>query len=420
MARARNRKAHIIGAGLAGLSAAVQLAQKGFAITLYEQANQAGGRARSFHDSHLDRVIDNGNHLLLSGNHAALDFLDIINASERLIGPGNARFDFADLETDDRWTINFNRGPVPLWVLYEQSRVPGTSMMDYIAGLKLLTAGNRSIANLFANQGQMYRRFWEPFSIAVLNTLPDEAVARLLLPVIRETLAKGAEYSKPLVARKGLSHTFVDPALKWLERRKADIRLGQRITGFDNDGKNITAIKTARTSEQVALDDVIILATPPWVTPTLLEGTSAPDEFAPIVNVHFQIDGFDGDNTDTPILGLVGSPAHWLFARGDIISVTVSAAFDLADKPAKEIADLVWPDVAKAFELDAQIAPAVRVIKEQRATFKATPVQLEHRAKAKTQYKNLALAGDWTDTGLPATIEGAIRSGVTAAKILTD
>ncbi len=411
-------RAHIIGAGLAGLSTGVELVQKGFEIILYEQATQAGGRARSFHDNHLDRIIDNGNHLLLSGNRSALDFLDTINARDRLIGPGSARFDFADLETNDRWTINFNRGPVPMWVLYEQSRVPGTSMMDYIAGLKLLTAGNRSVASLFGDQGQMYRRFWEPFSVAVLNTLPDEAVARLLLPVIRETLAKGAEYSMPLVAKKGLSDTFVDPALKWLERRKADIRLGQRITALEDDGNQITAIKTARTSEPVKVGDIVILATPPWVTPTLLEGVSTPDEFAPIVNLHFQVDGFDGKKTDTPILGLVGSPAHWLFVRDDVISVTVSAAFDLAEKPAKEIAAIIWPDIAKVFELEAKTIPPVRVIKEQRATFKTTSAQLDSRPSAKTLFTNLALAGDWTDTGLPATIEGAIRSGISAVKAL--
>jgi len=411
-------RAHIIGAGLAGLSAAVELAQKGVEIVLYEQATQAGGRARSFHDSHLDRVIDNGNHLLLSGNYSALGLLETINARQRLIGPGSARFDFADLATNDRWTINFNRGPVPLWVLYEQSRVPGTSMMDYISGLKLLTAGNRSVANLFGEQGQMYRRFWEPFSVAVLNTLPHEAVARVLLPVIKETLAKGAAYSMPLVAREGLSDTFVDPALKWLERRKADTRFGQRITGFENDGDKITAIKTARSREPVKAGDVVVLATPAWVTPTLLENIAAPQEFAPIVNLHFQVDGFDGDKVETPILGLVGSPAHWLFVRGDIISVTVSAAFDLADKSAKEIAAIIWPDVAKVFQLDSMKIPPVRVIKEQRATFKTTPAELERRPPAKTIYKNLTLAGDWTDTGLPATIEGAIRSGVTAVKAL--
>jgi len=410
-------RAYIIGAGLAGLSAGVQLTQKGLPVTIYEQASQAGGRARSFHDSHLDRTIDNGNHLLLSGNYCALDFLQTINASQRLIGPDNARFDFADLETNDRWTINFNRGPVPLWALYEQSRVPGTSMMDYVAGLKLLTAGNRTVAGLFGDQGQMYRRFWEPFSVAVLNTLPHEAVGRLLLPVIRETLAKGAHYSKPLVARDGLSDTFIDPALKWLEHRKADILFGQRITDLENDGKRITAIKTARHTQLVETGDVVILATPPWVTPTLLEDITAPDEFAPIVNLHFQVDGFDDKKTDTPILGLVGSPAHWLFVRGDIISVTVSAAFDLVDKSAREISTLIWPDIAKVYDLDKSAIPPVRVIKEQRATFKTTPKQLARRPDAKTSYTNLALAGDWTNTGLPATIEGAIRSGITAAKV---
>ena len=222
----------------------------------------------------------------------------------------------------------------------------------------------------------------------------------------------------PLVAKKGLSDTFVDPALKWLERRKADIRLGQRVTALENDGKQITAIKTARSSEAVLANDIVILATPPWVTPTLLEGVSAPTEFAPIVNLHFQVDGFDGEKTDTPILGLVGSPAHWLFLRGDIISVTVSAAFDLVEKPAREIAAIIWPDVAKVFDLDGKSVPPVRVIKEQRATFKTTPAQLDRRPPAKTLFKNLALAGDWTDTGLPATIEGAIRSGVSAVKAL--
>jgi squalene-associated FAD-dependent desaturase len=400
------------------LSAAVQLADKGAKVTLYDQASQAGGRARSFHDKHLDRLIDNGNHLMLSGNYSTLDFLDRINARDRLVGPPNACFDFADLETNDRWSINFNRGPVPLWVLYESTRVPGTSMMDYVAGLKLLTAGNRSIAQLFGGQGQMYRRFWEPFSVAVLNTDPKQAVARLLLPVIRETLAKGAEYSKPLVAKRGLSDTFIDPALKWLERRGADIRLGQRITGLETDSGKVTAIKTSRLTENLGPCDQVVLATPPWVTSELLPGQQAPDQFAPIVNVHFQIDGFDGAKEKSPMLGLVGTAAQWLFVRDDIIAVTVSAAHGLADKPAREIADTVWPEVAAAYNLEVAKMPPVRVIKEQRATFVATPDQLARRAKAKTGFANLALAGDWTDTGLPATIEGAIRSGVTASKVL--
>lgn len=411
-------RVHIIGAGLAGLSTGVELALKGHELIIYEQANQAGGRARSFHDAHLDRTIDNGNHLMLSGNYSVTNMLETINASTRLSGPDHASFDFADLETDDNWTINFNRGPVPLWVLYERTRVPGTSMMDYVAGLKLLTAGNRSVKNLFGEQGQMYRRFWEPFSVAVLNTAPDIAVARLMLPVLRETLAKGAEYSKPLVAKQGLSHTFIDPALKWLSYRKADVRFGQRVSKIEVANNSATAIVTGKNIEPLGPDDKIVLAAPPWIASTLVEGIIAPDQFAPIVNVHFQVDGFDETKIKTPMLGLVGSVSQWLFVRGDIISVTVSAGHGLADKSSKEIAAITWPEVAKAYGLDATSIPPARVIKEQRATFIATPEQLVKRAPTKTHINNLMLAGDWTDTGLPATIEGAIRSGVKAAKAI--
>lgn len=407
---------HIIGAGLAGLAAAIDLADKGAQIVIHEGANEAGGRARSFHDKTLDTVIDNGNHLMLSGNHCTLDYLNLVNASGRLTGPDKAAFDFADLETGERWTINFNRGPVPLWVMYEKSRVPGTSMMDYVSGLKLLTAGNRTVANLFAGQGQIYRRFWEPFSVAVLNTSADVAVARLLVPVIRETLSKGADYCRPLVAKRGLSDTFVSPALKFLERRKADIRFGQRITEIKTENGKATALKTSRHTEPLAGDDTVIVATPPWATERLLPDTPTPNQFAPIVNVHFRVDGFDADKCDHPMLGLIGSPAHWLFARGDVISVTVSAASDLAELPASEVVARIWPDVARAHGLEAKGTPPARVIKEQRATFIASADQLARRPDTKTEIRNLVLAGDWINTGLPATIEGAIRSGQKAAR----
>src|SRR6185295_16003970 len=103
---------HIIGAGLAGLSAAARLAAKGVRVAVYEATSQAGGRCRSYHDPQLDMTIDNGNHLVLSGTDAALGFLDLIGARDRLIGPGNAHFPFVDLATGERWTIRPNDGPI--------------------------------------------------------------------------------------------------------------------------------------------------------------------------------------------------------------------------------------------------------------------------------------------------------------------
>ncbi len=411
-------RVHVIGAGLSGLAAALALVEAGTRVVLYDQAAQAGGRARSFHEPALDRLIDNGNHLLLSGNHAALDYLSSIGAADRLMGPDSARFDFLELDTGERWTIDLNRGPVPLWVLYSKRRVPGTSLADYVKGLRLLTAGNRTVAEIFARQGALYRRFWEPFAVAVLNTAPQEAAARLLVPVIRETLAKGADASRPLIARRGLSNTFVDPALDLLARRGAEIRLGCRITGIEGEGDRLTGLTLGRGIERLATGDAAVLAVPAWTAAELLSGLTVPDAFVPIINVHFRIDGGRRPLLPTPLLGLVGGTAQWLFVRDDVVSVTVSAARALAECQAAEIAATVWPEVARALEHEISQMPPVRVVKERRATFLASPAQIARRPGPKTDWRNLALAGDYTDTGLPATIEGAIRSGRAAAKLV--
>ena len=409
---------HVVGAGLAGLSAAVRLADRGAKVVLWEQAGEAGGRARSFHDALLDRVIDNGNHLLLSGNRAALDYLTLLGAEDRLAGPDGARFDFLDLETRERWSVDLNRGPLPLWVMSRRRRVAGTSMADYLAGLKLLTAGDRTVFDLFGDDGHMYRRFWEPFAVAVLNTDPKKAAARLLVPVIRETLARGAARSRPLIARKGLSDTFVEPALSFLARHAGDVRLGRRITAIECDGGRVAALATTRGSEPLGPDDKVVLAVPPWTAAELIADLEVPQSFAPIVNVHLRIDRARSPLRREPMLGLIGGTAQWLFVREDVASATVSAAHGLAETAVEDIVARVWADVALALDLDASVKPAARVIKERRATFEATPAEIARRPATVTRWRNLVLAGDWTDTGLPATIESAMRSGEKAAAAL--
>ncbi|MGB7125435.1 MAG: FAD-dependent oxidoreductase, partial [Methylovirgula sp.] len=133
-------KIHIIGAGLAGLAAALRLADGSRRIALYEAAPQAGGRCRSYFDSALDMMIDNGNHLLLSGNCAALSFLREIGAEDQLKGPESAEFSFVDLASNERWVLRPNDGPIPWWILQPPRRVPGTRARDYLGVLGLLRA----------------------------------------------------------------------------------------------------------------------------------------------------------------------------------------------------------------------------------------------------------------------------------------
>jgi predicted NAD/FAD-dependent oxidoreductase len=138
----------------------------------------------------------------------------------------------------------------------------------------------------------------------------------------------------------------------------------------------------------------------------------APEEFRGIVNAHYRVAALES----SPLfVGVIGGSAEWVFRKREVLSVTVSAAERFIDTPAEGLAPLLWRDVARAYELGDAPLPPWQVVKERRATFAATPAQLGRRPGAATRWPNLVLAGDWTDTGLPATIEGAIRSGFAAA-----
>src|SRR5713226_5192690 len=151
------------------------------------------------------------------------------------------------------------------------------------------------------------------------------------------------------------------------------------------------------------------------VAARLVPDLAAPDEFRAIVNAHYYV----AAPAESPLfVGLVGGAAEWVFRKREVLSVTISAADRFIDTPADELAALLWRDVVRAYELRDATLPPWQIVKERRATFAATPAQLRRRPPAATRWANLVLAGDWTATGLPATIEGAIRSGFAAASQL--
>lgn len=408
-------KVHVVGAGVAGLAAAVRLATAGVRVALHEGAGHGGGRCRSFHDEVLDRTIDNGNHLLLSGNTAVASFLAETGAVDALAGPNKAAFAFADLGTGARWTLRPNAGRLPWWIFSATRRAPGTRARDYLAGLKLARAGDATISQCLDATRPAFARFWEPLVLAVLNAPPREAAARLLWPVMTEIFGRGAKAARPLVAREGLSHAFVEPALRTLERHGAEIRFNQRLRAIIRQGERATALDFTRGRVALGPEDRVVLAVPPAGAAELLPELPSPKGARAIVNAHFRVS--EPLPTNLPFLGLVGATAHWLFIRDDVVSVTVSAADDLAEVENEDVARRLWADVTRALSLTATALPPWRVIKEKRATFAQVPAELARRAPARTPWRNLFMAGDWTDTGLPCTIEGAIRSGHRAAEL---
>ncbi len=409
-------RAHVVGAGLAGLAAALSLAEAGVGVVLHEAAPQAGGRCRSYFDATLGCRIDNGNHLLLSGNRAAMRYVREIGARPTLTGPRAAIFPFLDRSTGERWVLRPNLGKLPLWLLAPGRRVTGDGLFEYLPARHLDEAPRESVVSgALDRHALVIRRLWQPLAVAALNTEVEAASARLFGAVLNESLGAGGGACIPLVPREGLSESLVDPALAKLRSRGAEIRFGSRLRAIGFAPERAATLDFEGSLEPLSADDAIVLAVPAPIAARLVPELIAPDEFRAIVNAHYRI----ALRGDAPwFVGVIGGIAEWVFRKQEVLSVTVSAADRLVDMPADELAPLLWQDVVAAFDLPAAALPPWQIVKEKRATFAASPAQLARRPEAATRWGNLVLAGDWTETGLPATIEGAIRSGYRAAALL--
>src|SRR3984957_5393436 len=214
-------------------------------------------------------------------------------------------------------------------------------------------------------------------------------------------------------AANGLSRAFVDPALKLLRRNGAQVRFERRLRAFDFAGDRVAALEFEHDSIAIGPQDMVVRAAPAHIAATLTPNISTPLTFNAILNAHFNV--APPANTP-PILGVVNAKVQWLFAYPDRLSVTVSDANAMMDLPREQLAADLWREVAGLTGLSDDL-PSWRVIKERRATFAASPEEDARRPTAETKWSNLLLAGDYVQNGLPATIEGAIRSGQSAARL---
>jgi hydroxysqualene dehydroxylase len=406
---------HIIGAGLSGLAAAVRLAPSSAKIVVHEATNFPGGRCRSYYDQATDLTIDNGNHLLLSANHAALSYARAIGTESRLIGPQKAEFAFIDLANSRRWTLRLNDGRIPWWVFDPASRVPDTRPIDYIRVAPLLWAGGgRTVCQTIACAGPLYQRLIHPLLLAALNLDPGEGSAALAGAIIRETLMQGGQACRPLIARDGLGGALVEPAIDFLRNHGVDVKLMHELRALRFAGPHLAGLDFGDEQVTLAPTDSVILAVPPTAAAALIPGLQTPKSFRAIVNAHFRVEppaGFP------PMIGVVNGTVEWIFAFPHRLSVTISGADRLLDKPREMLAELIWREVAAVAALPMALPPW-QIVRERRATFAATPQENARRPGASTAWTNLFLAGDWTATGLPATIESAIRSGQRAAALV--
>jgi hydroxysqualene dehydroxylase len=406
---------HIIGAGISGLSAAVRLAKANYRVHIHEATQQAGGRCRSYFDTATNLTIDNGNHLLLSGNRDALAYARSIGTDAALVGPTRAQFAFIDLPTGKRWQLDLGESRLPLWVFDKTRRVPDTRLRDYLALSPLIWAAqSKLVGKTIPCEGTLYHRLVQPLLLAALNVDPPEGSAGLAGAVVRETLLAGGQACRPLVARDGLSAVLIEPAITLLKKQAASIQFGHELREIGLSADGVGELKFGTDNLALGPEDAVVMAVPPRPAALLVSGLKTPTKFRAILNAHFR---FDPPKDMPPLIGIVGGLVEWLFAFPQRLSVTISNGDRLMDMPREELAQAIWRDVCKAAGVQGELPPW-QIVRERRATFESTPEQNALRPGASTAWKNLFLAGDWTDTGLPATIEGSVRSGNRAADLV--
>ena len=407
---------HIIGAGVAGLACAAEVVRRGRTAHVYEATKHAGGRCRSFHDTTLDLTLDNGSHVVLGGNPSVFKFLKAIGSDKPLVlADQTGAIPFFNAATGETWTVRPNAGPLPWWVLSSRRRPPHTRARDFTCVTKLIRAdSSATVAEVLDQYSTAWHKFWYPLCTAVMNTAPDMASARLFGTAVRHALFSFRGGMEPYVPKTCLGDAFIAPAATHLARAGCPIRFASPLV--DIAGQTDAEFLRFR-SHRVSLNkgDRVVLALPPWspVVRRFYPSSFSPKP-SPIVNVHYTMDTWPR-SLGSAMTGIVSGAGHWVFVRENVVSVTVSADDTLIQHNQDEIASLLWQDVQKVFARPEPSVPPNRVIVERRATPVQDPIFARNRPATRTQWRNVFLAGDWIDTGLPCTLESAVLSGFKAA-----
>lgn len=403
---------HIVGAGIAGLSAAVAATEAGRAVHLYEAAPQAGGRCRTVTGAD-GFTHDNGAHVLLSANRAALGLIDRIGAQDGWTEPEPQGLPVYDVR--ERRLSRIGLSPWS-WMARDR-RPPGMALAD-LPRLARLAAplappfappfADRPIGPLFAGSA-LHDQLIEPLTVAVLNTPVSRASSARLGRALRRVMRPGG--ARLLVARNGLGPDLVDPAIAFLAQRGAHLRTGMRLRAMEaQDGRAGALVFTGETI-RLSGDDRVILALPPTEIARLFPQITVPESFEPIVNAHFALDPPLPAEAVPRFIGLVGTVSQWVLVRADHLSVTISAAEDrIADNPERLLAR-IEAEIAPALEaagVSCRIGERRRLVKEKRATMTQDAGGAVYRPRP--PLRGLAFAGDWIGP-LPATIEAAVLSG---------
>ncbi len=435
----------IIGGGFAGLAAAVDLAEQGEKVLLLERRAFLGGRAYSFTDKITGDTIDNGQHLMMGCYHHTLSFLKKINALDKLKFQPNPRVDFLS-EASGHTSFTCPNLPAPLHLLAGLAKLKTLSWGDRLKALRVGIAlkminGNRARLadisvrdwlNALGQSDNMQRNFWDLMALATLNEAPEIASADMFARVLEQGFMHAKQDSTMVIARTGLSELYVYDAIKYIAARGGEIRSNASVAQieFENNSANgVTLANGERVYAKAVISAVPYFMLKNIVAPEMLAQhfpSVAAFTSAPIVSINLW---YDEPVTDLEFVSLLDSPIEWVFNKNAIVgnsvkrcqhlALVISGAHQAARQPKEILIEMAHDEMKRFFPTANKQRPAhAYVIKEQHATISHSVGIARQRPSQKTPLTNFFLAGDWTDTDLPATIESAVFSGQKCASLL--
>jgi squalene-associated FAD-dependent desaturase len=424
------KKCIVIGGGFAGLSSAAFLSSSGYIVQLLEASPKLGGRAYSFLDSKSNTVIDNGQHILMGCYKETLNFLKLIGADKNLLYQDKLEIDFVK--------ENFQLVPLksallfyPLNLLFGMLKFRAISFAKRLKLLKVFlklpfysteSLSRMTVYDWLVKGGQdeqMMETFWKMLAISALNTNIKNASAKMFVDILKEIFLNGNFAATILLPKYGLSETYCKPAKSFIEKNGGTINLSSQVTELICSETNIEKVVT---TEKVYDDfDFVISAIPHFALEKIIADESIIKNpglsYSSILNIHIWLK----ENPLTKnFYGLIGSPIHWIFNKGTHINLSMSDANDLIKKDDEELYEMVCIELKNYVNLDKDMITGYKVIKEKRATFIPSNDIINIRPSQQTVINNLILAGDWVDTGLPATIESAVKSGRQASELILE
>lgn len=432
--RAGGKPVVVVGGGVSGLAAAVELSSRGIPVTVLEQKPVPGGRAYSFVDAKTDEVIDNGQHVLLAGYERTMRFLATIG-SRHLLAVQHRPLLVLHHPRKGFRQFHLPALPTPFHLIFGVLGSNLFSLRDRVSvlrgGLAIARAQNSALAGKTVMQwlddnGQSEEvrlSFWEPLAVSIMNTHIAFASAQSFVGALRKAFLGGRRNASLAIPRVGLSQLYVDGARKTIVDHGGTVECNREVVGLDIRNGIVERVRLK--SGKAAHCDAVIVAVPPHALGRILPDDLLKDPvfagageitYSPIVSLHLW---FDEDFMSHESVGVIGRRIQWAFNRrrlmrdaapGGHISVVISGAHELVGLSNDDLVKIALEDLRTVYPMCPAAVRHSVVIREKRATIALSPEVEKLRPSQKTSVPNLFLAGDWTDTGYPATIEGAIVS----------